>query len=202
MNTGFRHGLRASGIICCLLSFNTQAALVVLGGGYAQQCGEAAHALGSPSAMSAVTGSRIGLTPLEVCNKAINEESLSSFDLAGSHNNRGVLLFAEGAQQQALEDFEQALAVVDNIGEIHVNRGLTLSALGRWADSIPSFDRGIELQAPDLARAHMNRAIAHEELGNAGAAYYDYLKASELAPEWDEPKLQLQRFSVRSSPGG
>jgi len=203
MKTGFRLSLMAAGFAaCCQLSFNAQAAIVVLGGGFAQQCAEAARALGDASTITAVTGSRIGLTPLEVCTKAITEESLNGFDLAGSYNNRGVLLFAEGAQQQALEDFEKALELVDTIAEIHVNRGLTLAAMRRWADSIPSFDRGIELQAPDLARAHLNRAIAHEELGNARLAYYDYLKASELDPEWEEPKLQLQRFSVRSSQGG
>lgn len=202
MKTGFRHLLLATGYVAgCLLSFTTQAAIVVLGGGYAQQCAEVARGIDDAATTTAVTGSRIGLSPLEVCTKAITEESLTGFDLAGSYNNRGVLLFAEGAQAQALEDFDKALTLVDTIAEIHVNRALTLAALRRWAESIPSFDRGIELQAPDLARAHMNRAIAHEELGDARAAYYDYLRASELNPEWEEPKLQLQRFSVRSGGG-
>jgi hypothetical protein len=40
--------------------------------------------------------------------------------------------------------------------------------------------------------------LADEYLGDDKAAYFDYLKASELDPQWLAPKSELQRFSVSS----
>jgi hypothetical protein len=41
------------------------------------------------------------------------------------------------------------------------------------------------------------RAIAHENLGDLTAAYRDYSKAAELDPDWDAPKKELTRFTVK-----
>ena len=60
-----------------------------------------------------------------------------------------------------------------------------------------SLDKGIELEPLEPEKAYYNRAIAHEQLGNVRGAYFDYLKASELAPEWEQPRMQLTRFTVR-----
>lgn len=172
------------------------AAVLVLGGGFAQMCYEAARALDEPM-MVQVTGSRIDVPPLEICTIALNAGDLHGRDLAGTYNNRGVLLFAQGTFEAALRDFEQGLRHNALIPEIHVNRGASLVALRRWADSVPSLDRGIEMQALELEKAYYNRAIAHEELGDVRRAYFDYLKAAELKPEWEPPQQQLTRFTVR-----
>lgn len=171
-------------------------AVLTFGSSYAEECNVLATYRPDSEEASGITGSRIGLTPVEICTKAIAEENLVGTNLASTYNNRGVLLFAVGAHAEALQDFDRALAITSDIPDIHFNRGLALIPLQRWADSIPSFDRAIELQAASLDRAYYNRAIAHEETGNLRQAYLDYLKASELNPEWEEPKLELQRFSV------
>ena len=67
----------------------------------------------------------------------------------------------------------------------------------RWADSIPSITKGIELQAAEIEKSYYTRAIANEELGNVRGAYFDYMKAAELKPDWEAPKVQLSRFMVR-----
>ena len=41
------------------------------------------------------------------------------------------------------------------------------------------------------------RPIAHENLGDLTAAYRDYSKAAELDPDWDAPKKELTRFTVK-----
>jgi len=69
-------------------------------------------------------------------------------------------------------------------------------ALKRWADSVPSLDRGIEMQPLEVEKAYYNRAIATKN-SRRPPAYFDYMKAAELNPEWEEPKLQLSRFTVR-----
>lgn len=171
-------------------------AVLMFGSGYAEECHVLATHRPDSDEATGITGSRIGLTPVEICTKAIVEENLVGTNLASTYNNRGVFLFAAGAYAEALEDFDRALAITTDIPDIHVNRGLALIPLQRWAESIPSFDRGIELQAAGLDRAYYNRATAHEETGNLRQAYLDYQKASELNPDWEEPKLQLQRFTV------
>jgi tetratricopeptide (TPR) repeat protein len=201
MQTNFRKFLTiATGVICISLpSVNAKAAVIVLGGGYGQMCYEAARAL-DPAAGVQLTGSLIDVPPLEICTLAINSGELSSRDLAGTYNNRGVLYFSQGMFNEALRDFDQGIRHNGYIPEIHVNRGASLVALKRWADSVPSLSKGIDMQALELEKAYYNRAIAHEELGDMRSAYFDYLKASELKPDWEQPKQQLTRFTVRKRP--
>lgn len=198
MGQTFRKILFATaGVACLSLPLGAaKAAVIVLGGGFAQMCYEAARAVNEPFYVE-VTGSRIDIPPIDVCTLAINTGELGSRDLAGTYNNRGVLYFSQNSFVDALRDFEQGLKYSNVIPEIHVNRGASLVALKRWADSVPSLDRGIEMEALELEKAYYNRAIAHEELGDVRRAYFDYLKASELKPEWEPPKQQLTRFTVR-----
>lgn len=42
----------------------------------------------------------------------------------------------------------------------------------------------------DQARTYVNR-------GDVKAAYLDYSKAAELDPDWDAPKTELARFTVK-----
>jgi len=198
MRTNFRKFLTiAAGAACISLpSANAKAAVIVLGGGYAQMCYEAARALNDPI-MLQVTGSRIDIPPLEICTLAIGAGDLTTRDLAGTYNNRGVLYFAQNRFSEALADFDQGLRHLSFIPELHVNRGATLVALKRWADSVPSLSKGIEMEALEPEKAYYNRAIAYEELGDVRRAYFDYLKATELKPEWEQPKQQLTRFTVQ-----
>jgi tetratricopeptide (TPR) repeat protein len=189
--------LALAGTVAGLVVAGTAAAteLTFIGGGYAEMCSSIATSLSGEGVE--LTGSRMEIPPMEICTMAIEDEASPVSERAGSYNNRGVLLFDEGKFAEALADFDQALALMNNLAAAHINRGYTLVAQKRWAESLPSFDRGIELGAPDPARAHYNRGIAHEELGHVRDAYYDYRKANELAPEWEEPKQDLARFQVR-----
>ncbi len=164
-------------------------------GGYSEMCAIAAKNPTAPPKVE-LTGSRLDVPPLELCTQAIRTAE-NRDNRAGSYNNRGVLLFAQGLLAESLSDFDAALLVDDTLSQAHVNRGYTLMALKRWADSIAAFDRGIALGTSELAKVHYNRGIAYEELGNVREAYQDYLKASELDPLWEEPKQELTRFSVK-----
>ena len=174
------------------------AAIMVLGGGLAQQCYEAARdAVTAPQQTVPLTGSRVGLSPVVVCTLALKSETLGARARAGTFNNRGVLLFVEESFEGALNSFDIAVGIDSSIAEAHVNRGASLVALHRWADGVAALDVGLELQPSEAEKAFYNRAIAHDELGNVRAAYFDYLKASELKPDWEAPRLQLTRFTVR-----
>jgi tetratricopeptide (TPR) repeat protein len=165
-------------------------------GGYAEMCSSVAHNAEDADFVE-LTGSRLRIPAVDICTLAIEDEATAPADKAGAYNNRGVLRFEEGNFDQALADFDAALAIVETLAAAHINRGYTLVAMERWANSIEAFDRGIELGAPEPARAHFNRGIAHEELGHVRDAYNDYKRASELDPLWEEPKRELARFTVR-----
>jgi tetratricopeptide (TPR) repeat protein len=179
-----------------LAGASTATELTFIDGGYAEMCSSIAHNLDGRERVE-LTGSRMSIPPLEICTLAIEDEASAPLNKAASYNNRGVIYFDEGKYAEALGDFDRALVLMDTLAAAHINRGYTLVAQKRWADSLPSFDRGIELGAPDPARAHFNRGIAHEELGHVRDAYYDYKRASELDPLWEEPKRELERFQVR-----
>lgn len=171
--------------------------ILFIDGGYAEICASAAFNAEHSAAVQ-MTGSRLAVEGMEICTWAIDSGESTPAQRAASHNNRGVLLFSAGRIEEALRDFEAALALDETLGAAHVNRGYCLTALKRWQDSLAAFDRGITLGAPEPERAHFSRAIAHEELGHVREAYFDYRKASELKPDWADPQRELSRFVVKT----
>lgn len=195
------------------------APLTIINGGYAEHCSMAAR---NPTGASGVliTGSRVPLSPIQLCTLAIQEGG-DAVTRAANYNNRGVIHYAAGNIDDALADFTEAVQLNDTLMFAHINRGNIFNLREQWAQAISAFDRAIELgiqhrpgrvgettessesrQASEaraireLAGAHFNRGIAHENLEQLREAYLDYLRASELAPEWDEPRQQLERFEV------
>lgn len=165
-------------------------------GGYPEMCEAAAKNLHDPN-VSLVTGSRLGIPPLLLCTLAIESADSTVEQRAGSLNNRGVLKFHQQDYAGALADLDAAVQLQSTLGQAHANRGYVLSAQRRWQEAIAAFDQAVMLGTDEQARVHFNRAVAHEELGHAREAYRDYLKAAELRPEWEDPKRELTRFSVR-----
>lgn len=190
--------------------------LTIIDGGYAEQCSTAAR---NPQAASriTITGSRVIISPIRLCTLAIQEGDEAG-NRAASYNNRGVLHFEAANYDDALADFTEAVHLDDTLTFAHINRGNIFNLREQWAQAISAFDRAIELgiqprpgragetiesrQASEaravreLARAHFNRGIAHENLEQLREAYRDYRRASELAPEWEEPRRELERFEV------
>lgn len=193
--------------------------ITILEGGYTEYCSMAARNPGNLSSML-ITGTRNPLSPVEICTLAIREGGAAN--RAVNHSNRGVLHFAAGDSDAALADFDEAVRLDDTLVLAHINRGYIFNLREQWEQAISAFDRAIELgiepgedlaaargdveepgeprrsgAVPEMARVHYNRGIAHEELEHAREAYLDYLKAAELASEWEEPQRELERFEVR-----
>lgn len=194
------HSLYSCATVCVLMlaaeAVSAQNSVTFIDGGYAEICEAVAKAIDEPS-RQVITGSRLGIPPLEVCTLAIEAPDSNRENRAGSYNNRAVLKFAAMDYQGALADLDAAIAEQPALGQAHANRGYVLAAVKRWQDSLAALDQAVANGTDEPARVHFNRGIAHEELGHAREAYLDYLKASELAPEWQEPKAELTRFTVR-----
>jgi tetratricopeptide (TPR) repeat protein len=136
-------------------------------------------------------------TSIRQCSEALEKDPLDTRDRAGTFINRGTLRLHQKAWALALADFDAAIALAPGIGEGHVNRAAALIGLARPAEAVAAADRGIALNPSELHKAYFNRATARELTGDVEGAYRDYTHATELAPDWDAPKLELKRFTVK-----
>ena len=169
--------------------------LFFIDGGYSELCSTAAFNQDELRRVE-ITGSRLGMDPIEICTRAIESQDGVPVDRAVSYNNRGVLYFTIGMTARALQDFEMAIQLQPKLAQAHVNRGYTLVVLELWAESIAAFNTGIELGTVEADKAFFNRGLAHEETGDLRQAYFDYQQAAELNPTWNDPKVELARFTI------
>jgi len=174
-----------------------QSATTVLGGGMAQAC--------SMAAMTAVRAAEFKRSRMRIpipadaliaCDRALQTETLTTRDLAATYVNRGVLLMGRTSYAQALSDYERAVRIKPKLAEAHANRGAALVGLSRNQEGIDAITLGLALQTEEPEKSYYNRAIARERLDDLKGAYLDYLKASELKPDWEDPQLQITRFTL------
>ena len=181
------------------INLATAFAAFVLGAGLASQAGSAVTVIGGSAAEDCFKAAKYGGPPgigIADCTRAIDSETMSDRDLAGTYVNRGVIYMSEAGYVPARHDFEQALKLDPKMGEAIVNHGAVLIALRQYADGIAEISRGLALNPEEPEKAYFNRALAYESLDDLKSAYYDYTKASELKPDWDQPKAELARFTV------
>lgn len=159
--------------------------VTVLGGGMARQCSDAALAGESERRFEAV------------CTLALETELLSTRDRAGTFVNRGVMKLRRKEFGAARDDFDRAVALKPDLGEAYVNRGAAAVGARRYAEGLADLTRAIELGLEEPEKAYYNRALAHEGLDDMTSAYFDYRKAVELKPDWQDPQRELARFTVQ-----
>jgi tetratricopeptide (TPR) repeat protein len=163
---------------------SAHAATTVLGNGLAQVCSQAAQA-GSNE-----------LVALQTCTLAIETEFMKKRDRAGTFVNRGVIKMRRGDYGAARKDFDIAARLQPDLGEAFVNRGAALVGQQRYAEALIDINKGLELGPEEVEKAYYNRALAYEGLDDAKSAYFDYLRALEIKPDWTTARQQLTRFTV------
>ena len=161
------------------------ASVTVIGTSSARVCFEAADSPMMPS-----------FRHLQRCDKALNEEQLSLYETVATHVNRGILRLRRGQVDEAIADFDRAMALDPEQPEAYLNKGAALIRRNNPSDALGLFTVALERNTSRPAIAHYGRGVANEALGNIRQAYFDYRRASELAPEWAEPRTELQRFRV------
>ena len=176
------------GLISAAWAGVSRADTTVIGGGLAEECSRSAKAVSIDEPP--------GHDAIHVCTLALEEEVLGLHDLASTYVNRGVLYLAMARYDEALRDFDAALAVEPRLGEAMVNRGGALIGMGRDAQGIAEIDRGLALHPGEPEKAYFNRALAEERLNDLKGAYFDYKRALELRPGWRQAEAELARFTV------
>jgi len=95
--------------------------------------------------------------------------------------NKGVDFGAQGLWEQAIEQFDKAIALDPSLAMAYVNRSLVYINLGEHQRAIQDTDKAIELD-PSIAIAYVNRSAAYLNLGQYQRAIQDADKAIELDP--------------------
>lgn len=176
----------ASAVLGAMLMMSPAgAAVTVLDTGSARACYEAANA------------DRAGRSAFAACDSALESQALSAGDRAATFANRSVLHLSANDAAAALADAETALTLDPATHDVAVTRAGALLMLDRPADARAALDAAIpHLTGYALERALFNRAIAAEAMGDIRAAYYDYKRAAELNPSFQEARTELARFQV------
>jgi tetratricopeptide (TPR) repeat protein len=197
--SGFNAAAAAIGLSLAVMvgSAPALADTTVLGGGQAALCSQAAMAVAKSHEDR---GRRVpllsGSEALQACDDAIKREVLKRRDLAATHVNRGILRMGKLDVEGARADFERAQSLMPDLPEAYANRGAALIIQGQYREGVAEIGRGLALGAAQPEKSYFNRAIGHEALDDPKSAYFDYLKAAELKPEWGAPQRELARFTV------
>lgn len=136
---------------------------------------------------------------LKLCSEALAEEPMSQRDRAATFVNRGIVRMGLKDLDGAIADYGTALGVRKHLGEAYVNMGIAYMLQARDQEALQALTQGLSLSPSRAHVGYYTRGVVHELMGDVRAAYHDYRKAAELAPAWDEPKAQLQRFRVISA---
>jgi tetratricopeptide (TPR) repeat protein len=168
-------------------AFPASAAITVLGNTSARLCYEAAEARYKPLPMN-----------IARCDEALKDDNLGKYEHVATLVNRGILKLRMRRIDEAIRDFDSAIASDPDQAEAYLNKGMASLHLERgWEQAVPLFDAAIGKRTMRPEIAYFGRAVAHEMGGKVKAAYLDYRQASLLAPKWDDPKTELARFTVK-----
>ena len=180
--------MRAGLIIAALLAASAApaaAGVFVVGNSDARMCYEAAESALMP-----------GVRDVRRCDDALLRENLSGYEIVATHVNRGILRLRRGFVEESIADFDRAIALDPEQPESYLNKGAALIRRQNPQEALQLFTVALERNTSRPAIAHYGRAVANEALGNVAAAYRDYRRASELDPDWADPRTELQRFRV------
>src|SRR5712672_33753 len=135
--------------------------------------GVVAHQLRRPDAASLV-GRAVQLDPA----------------FAEAHNDRGVIIAANGLFSDATSCFERAVALNPTYLEARNNLGRGLRSLGRLDEAVTQFELVLK-SAPDSPVAHFNLASVLELVGQKVNAEKQYRSAISLRPDFVDAHLHL-----------
>jgi predicted O-linked N-acetylglucosamine transferase (SPINDLY family) len=111
-------------------------------------------------------------------------------NFAEAHNDRGVILAANGLFSDALSCFERAVALNPGYDEARNNLGRGLRSLGRLDEAVAQF--GLVLKrAPDSPVGHFNLASVLELAGRKPDAETHYRRAILLHPDFVDAHIHL-----------
>jgi tetratricopeptide (TPR) repeat protein/S1-C subfamily serine protease len=109
--------------------------------------------------------------------------------------NRGLANYDLGNKQEAILDFNRAIAINPKFAIAYSNRGVVKSNLGDKQAAIADYDRALAINPKD-AIAYNNRCLVKSYLGNNQGAVLDCDRAIAINPKYTE--AYVSRGTVKS----
>ncbi|MGH7582850.1 MAG: tetratricopeptide repeat protein [Gemmatimonadales bacterium] len=130
-------------------------------------------------------------------------------DYADLHHLRGLCFALLDRPDDALVEFDRALALNPRYLEALLHRGLTLNQLGRSADAAESFAAAAAAEGPPvagltapvaarLANEHARLGDLYAEAHALNAAIGEYRRATELGPNFHDLRVRLARLLLEA----
>lgn len=177
------------GALALCAASGAPASVTVLGPGPAQECFRIAEFGGDPH------------EGIARCTFALST-ALNPTDRAATFVNRGVIRLSAHQDEQAFDDINSGISIAPELGDAYVDRGAVLITLGKYDDALADLNKGISLGPHRPQIAYYDRALIYEQRGDIRAAYYDYKKALDIAPDFGPAADELKRFRVVRKDGG
>lgn len=171
-------------LVLLAMDVNAQSVTVLSGGGDARACSSAALL------SEHMNPSRSDLDP---CTRALEGVHLTRRDRAATHINRGILLSRFERYQDALNDYNEALAIVE-LPQAWNGKGNLYYLAERYDEAIAAYERSLALDLPQPHVAHYNLGLVYERTGDDAAAQRSYEMALELMPDWQPAADRLQQL--------
>jgi tetratricopeptide (TPR) repeat protein len=103
--------------------------------------------------------------------------------IVDAYNNRGYYYHSVNRINEALADYDVALALNSRVPRTWMNKGLVLAELGRRDSALICFNRALELQ-PDRTDALNNRGGIRLQKGDLAGAVDDFSRAIEIRADF------------------
>jgi tetratricopeptide (TPR) repeat protein len=82
---------------------------------------------------------------VDICNAALQHQSLKSADFAATLSNRGLLLARSGRYEDALRDHDRAIQSSPDLASLYINRSNTYTRAQRFDEAMGDLDQAIEI---------------------------------------------------------
>jgi tetratricopeptide (TPR) repeat protein len=165
------------------LETSAQAVTIIGSGQDARNCSFAAE-----TAATLQTASR---DDLETCTRALDHGSLQRGDQAATFTNRGIVQSALERYEDALKDYERALAISPDLPEAFVGRGNAYFLMGDTAMAVADYSEALALNLREAHLAHFNLGLAYEKQNKLDDAEQSYRSALALAPQFTLAQQKL-----------
>ncbi len=133
------------------------------------------------------------------CTYALTRTAMSLRDRAATLANRGIIYMSLEEYRLAIEDYQKAIALKPEFGELNVNIGNVYYLGDAFDKAVTEYTTALEKNTSKPHVAHFNRGMAYENLKNYASAETDYKTALEIMPEWTTPQTKLAELQLKKN---
>lgn len=134
------------------------------------------------------------------CDEALKRDGMTARDRTATFVNRGVLLNRAGRLEEALKDFDTALAADSDAAEAYLNRGNSYFMMRRYDEALADYRMSLD---KGLSKSHIawyNIGLVYEFKKDELKAKEAYRTALEIAPGFGPAQKKLGRPEMDGPP--